>query len=129
MPVIGMCPDQDSNYEQRTKQQNRALHKLFAQLADVLNDSGYDMKAVLKPEVEIPWTPESVKNHLWRPIQEIMIDVESTADCKTVDYKPVYETLCRHLSGKLGIVPPPFPDRFSQAQQKQYNAENSEVSI
>lgn len=98
--------------KQRTLQQNKALHKLFGQLADVLNDSGHDMKAVLKPDVDIPWTPESVKNHLWRPIQEIMLDVESTSDCSTVDYKPIYDTLSRHLSQKLGITPPEWPSRF-----------------
>ena len=109
---MGIEIDPDENYRQRTLQQNKALHKWLDQLCDVLNESGYDMKAVLKPEVDIPWTRESAKNHLWRPIQEIMIDVESTADCKTVDYKPIYDTLSRHLSGKLGITPPPWPSRF-----------------
>ena len=104
-------------YKKRTEQQNRALHKLFEQVADVLNDAGLDMKAVLKPEVDIPWTKESVKNHLWRPIQEIMIDVESTAECKTVDYKPIYDTLGRHLSEKHGITMPPWPDRFGAAHE------------
>ena len=105
------------NEEQRTLQQNKALHKLFRLLSDQLNDAGYDMKAVLKPEVDIPWTPESVKNHLWRPIQEVMLDKESTTEANTKDYSAVWDVLSRHLSQKLGIKPPPFPDRFSQAQE------------
>jgi hypothetical protein len=54
----------------RTNAQNNAIHKYCSLLADTFGMAGLDMKAVLKPEVEIPWTTESVKNHIWRPIQD-----------------------------------------------------------
>ena len=51
---------------QRTEKQNNSLHAYCQGLADELNSAGLDMRVVLKPEYEIPWTKESVKEHLWR---------------------------------------------------------------
>ena len=72
-------------------------------LADALNDAGYDMKKTLKPEVEIPWTPEMVKEHLWKPIQKIMMDKESTTEMETMDPDEVYRVLDRFMAEKFGI--------------------------
>lgn len=91
--------------KQRTSKQNNALHKFLADLAQTLNDAGLDQRVVLKPEVEIPWTPDSAKNQLWRPIQKIMTGHESTTDPTTKDYIAIQETLIRHLASKFGVVP------------------------
>lgn len=91
---------------QRSEIQNNALHKYCELLAETLNDRGLDMRVVLKPEIDIPWTKESAKNHLWRPIQSLMIDKESTAKANSDEYGPVYETLNRHLSDKFGVHVP-----------------------
>lgn len=99
----------------RTLQQNKALHKFCSMLADEFGARGLDMKAVLKPEVEIPWTTESVKNHIWRPVQEIMTDIESTADLSTTDVNAIYQVVARHLAEKHGISIA-WPDRFSQGE-------------
>lgn len=88
---------------QRSSQQNRALHLYFKQVAEALNDAGYDMKKVLKEEVDIPWTTESVKNHLWRPIQKILLNKESTTEMNTFDPTEVYNCLSRHLAQKFDI--------------------------
>ena len=63
--------------QRRTAQQNKAIHKYFELLAQTLNDAGLDMKQVLKPEVDIPWTKESVKAHLWKPVQKVMYNKHS----------------------------------------------------
>lgn len=94
--------------EKRTLRQNRALHQLFTLIAETLNDAGYDMKRVLKESVDIPWTPDNVKNFLWRPVQEAQLGIHSTADLTTKDLDAVYETLNRHLGDKLGVHIP-FP--------------------
>ena len=69
--------------KQRTLQQNKALHLLFTLIAETLNDAGLDMRAVLKPGVEIPWSGETVKDYIWKPIQKIQIGKEHTADLTT----------------------------------------------
>lgn len=88
----------------RTLQQNKALHKFFQMLSDELSASGLDMVKTLKPGVEIPWTPEMVKEHLWRPIQEVMTDKESTTELTTKQVNEIYEVLIRHMGSKFGIT-------------------------
>jgi len=92
----------------RTKKQNRALHKYFSLVAGTLNDAGLDMRAVLKPEVDIPWTGKTIKEYLWRPIQEVQTTKKSTTELTTKEISEVWETLNRHLGQKLGVHEP-FP--------------------
>src|SRR3990167_7615419 len=98
---------QPAKIKPRTAQQNRALHLYFELIADTLNDAGLDMRAVLKPEVEIPWTARNVKEFLWRPVQKIQLGKDSTTDLTTKEIDVVFETVNRHLA-KHGIHIP-FP--------------------
>jgi hypothetical protein len=95
----------------RTMAQNSALHLWLGHLATVLNDAGLDMKKTLKPDVEIPWTVQSAKDHLWRPIQRIMTGDESTKDPERAEYSKIYETLSRHLANSHGIKVPEWPSK------------------
>lgn len=89
--------------KQRTQQQNKALHKYFECLAETLNDAGLDMKVVLKPSVAISWTKDTVKDYLWRPIQEAYIQEHSTTKLTTKDINKMYDFLTRHLGEKFGV--------------------------
>lgn len=95
--------ESESEKLKRTLQQNKAMHKYFSMVAESLNDAGYDMRKTLKPEIEIPWTQQSVKEHLWKPIQEAMILNQSTTELDTSQVSAVYSVLSRHLSAKLGV--------------------------
>lgn len=100
--------------KQRTLKQNSALHVYLKQLSKELNEAGYDMKKTLKPEVDIPWDDDGMmaKEHLWRPIQKIMLDKESTVEPERMEYVKVYEVLNRHLANKFGVsVPWPINER------------------
>lgn len=94
--------------KQRTLRQNSSLHLYLKQLSKELNEAGYDMKKTLKPDVDIPWDDEGkmAKEHLWRPIQQILLDKESTVEPERMEYVKVYEVLNRHLSAKFGISVP-----------------------
>jgi len=87
----------------RTDLQNRSLHTYFEELAQALNDSGQDMRKVLKPGVDIPWGKESVKTLMFKPIAEAMFNVKSTTDLTTKQISEVYEVMNRHTQEKLGI--------------------------
>lgn len=100
--------------KKRTGNQNRAVHVYFELLAKALNDAGYDMRKVLKQDVEIPWTKASVKNHLWRPIQDVMLDKESTTELNTVEPSEIYEVLNKHIAEKFGISIP-WPSYYEQS--------------
>lgn len=94
----------------RTSQQNKAIHLFFTMLADELNNSGYDQRKVLKETVDIPWTPEAIKEQLWKPIQKLMYNKESTTELdKVKEIDKVHEVLMRHLGEKFGLEYIPFP--------------------
>jgi len=88
----------------RTDKQNRSLHLYFTQLAEMLNQSGLDMRKVLKPSINIPWTAKSIKEHLWRPIMKIQLGKKSTTEMTTKDINEVYDTINRHLGEQFGIT-------------------------
>lgn len=90
--------------KKRTPAQNRAIHVLFNNLADQLNEAGLDMVAVMKHGVEIPWTGDLVKENLWKPLQQAMLQKKSTTQLTTKDIDKVFETLNRHLAEKLNIA-------------------------
>lgn len=92
----------------RTTQQNKALHVYFRLLADTLNEAGLDQRKVLKPSIDIPWDAKSIKEQLWRPIQNAQIHKKSTKDLETTEIDKIYDTLNRHLSEKFGVSVP-FP--------------------
>jgi hypothetical protein len=89
--------------KQRSDLQNNSLHLYLSHLAEALNDAGYDMKRTLKKEIDIPWGKESAKEHLWRPIQELLTKKDSTTKPTTEEYVYIYEVLSRHLVEKLGV--------------------------
>lgn len=89
--------------EQRTLQQNKALHVLFRLLADKLNENGLDMRKTLKPEIDIPWNDKTVKEYLWRPIQKAQLDKNSTTELTTKEIDEVFDTINKHLGEKFGL--------------------------
>jgi len=89
--------------KKRTLTQNNSLHLYFKLLAEALNNAGLDIRKTLKEEVEIPWCKESVKQHLWKPIQAVMEKGDFTTELKTATVSEVYNVLSRHISQRFGI--------------------------
>ena len=88
---------------QRTIQQNKALHLLFTQIAEALNDAGLDLRKVLTAnDVDVPWNSSLVKEILWRQIQETQCGKRSTTELTTKEIDEVFDTLNRFLA-KMGI--------------------------
>lgn len=88
----------------RTVTQNSALHLYFTQLADELNNAGLDMRKTLKPTIDIPWSGESIKEYLWRPIMKAQLGKESTTKLTTKEIDQVFDTINRHLGEKFGLT-------------------------
>lgn len=92
--------------EKRTSTQNKALHKYFELLAEELNDAGLDLKEVIK--VDIPWSSDTVKQWLWKPVQKAQLLKESTTELTTAEVNKVYETINRLMAEKFNLHVP-FP--------------------
>ena len=89
--------------KQRTESQNKALHLYFTQLAEMLNDAGLDMRKVLKPSISIPWTPQTIKENLWKPVMEFQLQKSSTTEMTTKDIDEVYDVINKHIGEQFGI--------------------------
>lgn len=105
-----------TEHQPRTNLQNKSLHKYCQDLADALNAAGLDMREVLRHHANIPWTMHSVKERIWKPVQEAMTGEESTAKVTTRDYPAIYDTLNAHFSEKHGLYVP-WPCRETQMME------------
>ena len=99
-----------STGRQRSALQNKALHKYCEMLAEALNDRGLDMTVVLSHHPEISWTKEAVKEKLWRPVQEAMLNKKSTTKADRNEYSKVYDQLNKHLIDRHGVSVP-WPEK------------------
>ena len=95
---------------QRTSQQNRSLHLYFTLLADELNAAGYDMRKTLQESIDIPWTPTNVKSFLWKPVQEAMLEKESTTELTNKDIDMIYDVINKTIGERTGVHVP-FPSK------------------
>jgi regulator of replication initiation timing len=107
----------------RTGQQNRALHLFFTLLADELNDAGYTVQLVLKEKIDLDWDAHKIKELLWRPAQEAILQKKSTTQLKKQeDIDKVYDHLVRHLGEKFNIFVE-FPcEAQLEAQDERFTA-------
>ena len=89
------------NQDIRTLQQNKALHKYFELLATELNNAGYTVTKTLKASVI--WSPLSVKELLWKPIQEAVFAKTSTTELERKEIDKVFDVLNQLTAEKFGI--------------------------
>lgn len=104
----------------KTEKQFNALHVLCGDIAEKLNKAGLDMKKILKPEVDIPWSKQSVKDFLWRPLQKVMTGKKSTTDLTTDEVTKTYEVLNKFLGEKHGVHIPFPSNEVSMITKEKY---------
>ena len=101
-----------------TEKQFGALHVFCQQLADVLNDAGIDQRQVIeaiKEGVELPNTKESVKNTIYKPLINVLYDMQSTKQQKTVNPTEVHMVLSKWLADRFGLTCPAWPSKQEKA--------------
>jgi hypothetical protein len=96
----------------RSNAQNSALHLWCEMVAKCLNDAGLDMRHTIREDVDIPWSQDSVKQYLWRPLQKVLTGETSTTKPSKTQYPDISATLQRHIASKFGVTLPAWPDRF-----------------
>lgn len=99
--IAALLGEEISEPNLRTIKQNSAMHKYFAILSSKLNEGGLSIAKTLK--VDIEWTPTSVKDLLWRPIQEAVLDKKSTTKLNKDEITKVYDVLNKALGEKFGF--------------------------
>ena len=97
--------------KQRTTQQNRSLHKLFALISQECIEKGIDLREIVKDEVPIQCTPENIK-WMWRLLQKALFGNESTTKLKKtgqidIVYDNFNKILVERTNGEICL--PPWP--------------------
>jgi len=87
----------------RTPKQNNSLHKYFELLAEALNDAGFDIRKTLKSNFNIPWTKGTIKEIIWKPVQDAYLRKKSTTELTTAEVNQVWEVINRELGEKTGV--------------------------
>jgi len=113
-----------NNEERLTRQQQKALHLFFTQLACELNREGKTMTMILNRFViEAPVTKNSIKELVWKPLQEAMYSKKSTTELlKKEEIDGIYDALNKFFAEELQVIVPPFPSLDKQNLKKTYNA-------
>jgi hypothetical protein len=90
-----------------TNPQRNSVYLYCDLLAKELNGQGLDMVKTLS-DVEIPWSKESAKKHIWAKVQNAKFGNVSINDLKTSEVSQIYDVINRHLSNTFGVYVP-FP--------------------
>ena len=79
--------------KQRSQTQNAALHLFCSQLAEKLNEAGFDFRVFIKEGYPVPFNETLVKDFLWRPIQKAITGKDSTTKPERNEYALIYDSL------------------------------------
>jgi len=106
----------DDGGKPKTDTQRAAIHVWLRDLATILNDSGLERIAIMEKlkskGVELPWTLESTKEIIYKPVLEAMTGKTSTEKMNTVEPCAVAIVIARHMGERYGVTCPPWPTRF-----------------
>ena len=90
----------------RTWRQNNTLHLLFRQMAKALNDAGFEIPHPFKPDLEIPYSEESVKELLYKPIITMYFKVDRSTDLDTEQLSESMTILVDAVNRNTGVYVP-----------------------
>jgi hypothetical protein len=92
-----------------TDSQRKGAWKYMELRAEQLNDAGLDIRKVMKPTFNIPWTKDNVHDLLWIPIQKALFGTTSMRALKKLQVTKVHAVIERELAQSFGVDIIPFP--------------------
>ena len=104
--------DVENVKETRSTQQNKALHLWYGQLSEALNEKHCDMRMIIREDVYIEWSPYTIKEYLWRPLQKMLYGKTSTRQLfKSKEIDKIYDYIVKIISEKTKgeVTVPEFP--------------------
>ena len=90
----------DNLPKKRSSQENRALHVFFQNIAYELNRLGleFTFRGIKGMEIETTYTPDIVKQFLWKPLQDALLKKSSTTELTHNDIVMIFEILGKHFA-------------------------------
>ena len=105
----------------KTEAQRNAVHLWMDMVAKILNESGIDKRVVLHKlttrGLDTQWTRDSFKADVYKPVFAAVAAKQSTEEANTTDHSFVVQGITKWVAQEFGVALPPFPDRFSQADE------------
>lgn len=98
--------------ETRTQTQNAALHLWFQLLAEALNEKHFDMRAIIRKDIEMPWSGYAVKEYLFKPLLNQQFGKKSTTQLfRSKEIDLLFDIINRTIIERTGgeVSSPPFP--------------------
>jgi hypothetical protein len=88
----------------RTLKQNASLHKLFQHISDELTELGHTFKfeGINIKSIDIPYTPAIVKECIWKPLENALLEKSSTTELTSNDIEMIFDVLCKWF-GEKGV--------------------------
>lgn len=88
--------------DKRTAKQNRALHKYFVLIAEELNELGLEFQffGVKGKVLSSRYTPNTVKDFFWRPLQIALFNIESTKELNTKQMNEIIDVITKFFGDK-----------------------------
>lgn len=85
----------DNLPKKRSSQENRALHVLFQNIAYELNRLGleFTFRGIKGMEIQTTYTPEIVKEFIWKPLQNALLSKSSTTELTHSDIQMIFDIL------------------------------------
>lgn len=108
--------------KKRTEAQNNAMHLYFEQLAQALNNEGYDIRLVLQviaeKGVDMLWSKELVKEILWRSIQKKYTGKKSTTELDSIKEITDIHMMLDKFTADNFYITIPFPSIETLMEKK-----------
>lgn len=81
--------------KKRSSQENKALHVFFQNISYELNRLGleFTFRGVKGMDIQTTYTPEIVKDFLWRPLQNALLKKSSTTELTHNDIQMIFDIL------------------------------------
>ena len=91
-------------YGNRSGKQANALHLMFREVANALNDAGFGQPHPFNTDIQIPYTEESVKTLFFQPIIKAMFDKTSTRKLDTKELSEASNYMLNAVAENSGVV-------------------------
>ncbi len=96
----------------RSQLQNKALHLYFTLICHELNELGHEFnyEGLNGNVFEMRYTPDIVKEFIWRPIQVALFNIKSTTKINTIQINEVIDVITKFFADKEIVIEFPSID-------------------
>ena len=99
-----LTPD-EVEVRKRTPKQNKSLHVYLQDIADQLNEAGYDFKEVVK--LPVMFTKENIKEYMFHPVmKKTFPGITSTTQLNTKEITQLHDGFNSAVAERFGVSAP-----------------------